>query len=626
MTSPPTTNEQQRQQYLHLLDALDPELQHFLNELTKLAAMICNAPMAALSLIDQKRHLLKATHGIKLNETSRDQAFFVLTIPDAAVFEIEDARKNDRFRNLDLVCGKPGVVFFAGASITVLGGLHIGTLCVMDRKSRKLSQIQRQTLQGLAYQVSVLLQLTQKNAGLRTVAQQAQFGFLTIDRDLSIQSGSSKYCETIFKTPPQPGQCLLDLLRFDKSRATLFRMAVQQIFEDILPESVSLKLIPKAFKIGSRHYQLAATVVRNHKQSVSALLFTILDCTEKIQIENEAGVNRALLRVAREKTAFKAFCLDCDKDFKVAVEALKDQDFDRYNVILHTLKGNFSSFGLDMIANLIHDLEDEAYPDISHIKRIQSAFEDFLAEAQIVLGISIKPNQPNFLQIRTDDLDHLKRLIEQSEGIPLHVCDAIQEWMTSVRRVDFEALLSHTITSCYSWAASLGKQLDIQLTNPKLPVDPELLRPITKNLVHLLNNSIDHGIEPPQERGTKGAVGKIRIHCEYLAISNDLLIVVEDDGRGIDPDSIRQTALRKCLRTEQELSSLSDAETILLIFEPGFSTSKEVSALSGRGVGMSALRDSLLNVGGDIQIESVVGQGTKMSLKIPTHKQSESAA
>jgi chemotaxis protein histidine kinase CheA len=138
---------------------------------------------------------------------------------------------------------------------------------------------------------------------------------------------------------------------------------------------------------------------------------------------------------------------------------------------------------------------------------------------------------------------------------------------------------------------------------------------VIHSLIHLVRNSIDHGLEFPDERGDKAETGSI-----FIRVRRDektFHIEAGDDGRGINPELIRKVAMSKGLIKEQEAAELSDQESLALIFRPGFSTRDEVTSLSGRGVGMSAIETAVLELGGRISIQTKLGHGTCFHIEIP---------
>ena len=135
----------------------------------------------------------------------------------------------------------------------------------------------------------------------------------------------------------------------------------------------------------------------------------------------------------------------------------------------------------------------------------------------------------------------------------------------------------------------------------------------------MVRNALDHGIESPDERVAAGKPTGGRITVDVRTSGGDYVIRLSDDGRGIDPDAIRQSAFEKGLDAEIDIDSLTDEEAIRLIFHKGFSTASQLSEISGRGVGMDIVMSELLQIGGDIQIQSALDLGTAFEVRIPSN-------
>ncbi|WP_426746535.1 response regulator [Myxococcus faecalis] len=166
-------------------------------------------------------------------------------------------------------------------------------------------------------------------------------------------------------------------------------------------------------------------------------------------------------------------------------------------------------------------------------------------------------------------------------------------------------------------ARTQTKEVDLLIENADIGVDRSMLGDVRDALVHLLRNSVDHGLESPDTRQALGKpqTGRIRIR---VRVDGDMLhIEVEDDGRGIDPERLRQVAINKRLITAVQAASLSEREAIELIFRPGFSTREQVSELSGRGVGMDVVKRKVETLGGSVGVNSRIGRGTTITLRLP---------
>jgi two-component system chemotaxis sensor kinase CheA len=165
-------------------------------------------------------------------------------------------------------------------------------------------------------------------------------------------------------------------------------------------------------------------------------------------------------------------------------------------------------------------------------------------------------------------------------------------------------------------AQKRGKQIKLEVSGEAVRVPPSSVG-VFDVLTHLLRNAIDHGVEEPLAREAIGkpAMGTIRI--EVSRCGDDIELVISDDGAGIDAERVAASAVEKGVITAKEAETMSDDDKRSLIFEAGFSTSGSVTDTSGRGVGMSAVRDVVERLGGSVHIASETGVGTSMTVQLP---------
>ncbi len=166
-------------------------------------------------------------------------------------------------------------------------------------------------------------------------------------------------------------------------------------------------------------------------------------------------------------------------------------------------------------------------------------------------------------------------------------------------------------------SAQVGKTVELTTAGGDTEIDRTVLEAVRDPLTHLVRNSIDHGIEPPGERVSRGKSPTGHLTVRAYLDHADVVIELCDDGDGIDPERIRREALKAALRTPAELAQLSDDEVIELIFEPGLSTARAVTTMSGRGVGMDVVRTSVERLGGRVELLSERGRGTTIRLRTP---------
>jgi two-component system chemotaxis sensor kinase CheA len=166
-------------------------------------------------------------------------------------------------------------------------------------------------------------------------------------------------------------------------------------------------------------------------------------------------------------------------------------------------------------------------------------------------------------------------------------------------------------------ARKLGKDIELELKGEETDLDKNLVEALADPLVHLVRNSVDHGIEMPEDRARSGKpkVGKVILAAEQEG--DHILLSIADDGKGMDPDLLRRKAVEKGLMDEMAANQLDDKQAFMLIMAAGFSTADTVSDISGRGVGMDVVKNMITKLNGSIDIDSAMGQGTHISIRVP---------
>lgn len=163
----------------------------------------------------------------------------------------------------------------------------------------------------------------------------------------------------------------------------------------------------------------------------------------------------------------------------------------------------------------------------------------------------------------------------------------------------------------------LGKQIDLTIVGKDVELDKTIIESINDPLTHLVRNSVDHGIEAPEDRIKKGKDVRGLIVLKAYHAAGQVVIEICDDGKGLDGEMLAETAVKKGLITSDQAKLMSEKERINLILLPGFSTAKQVTDVSGRGVGMDVVKTNLDQLGGSIEIESEIGKGSTISIKLP---------
>jgi len=192
----------------------------------------------------------------------------------------------------------------------------------------------------------------------------------------------------------------------------------------------------------------------------------------------------------------------------------------------------------------------------------------------------------------------------------------LQEMAMVIRMVPVSGLFRRMIRLVHDLSAKAGKKVELKLFGEGTEVDKTVIETITDPLVHLLRNSMDHGLEPPEERLAAGKSETGTIKLSACHEEGEVWITIEDDGRGLNREKILSKAIQNGL-IEGDGSDLPDKYVYNLIFQPGFSTAEKITDISGRGVGMDVVKQNLEKIKGKIDVSSVPGQGSIMKLRIP---------
>lgn len=220
---------------------------------------------------------------------------------------------------------------------------------------------------------------------------------------------------------------------------------------------------------------------------------------------------------------------------------------------------------------------------------------------------------------RLSDIGATHKLKDLNETLTRvsQISSSLQSVVMQVRMVPIEQVFDRFPRMVRDLAKKLNKKINLVLEGKETEMDRTVIDEIGDPMVHLIRNSIDHGIEKPEERISKGKpeVGTITLSARHEG--NNVLIEVKDDGKGVDPSVVGRLAVERGLFSQENLSKMPPEEIQKVIFLPGFSTAKEVNDLSGRGVGMDAVKAKLEDLNGVLDLESRVNEGSKVTIKLP---------
>lgn len=215
------------------------------------------------------------------------------------------------------------------------------------------------------------------------------------------------------------------------------------------------------------------------------------------------------------------------------------------------------------------------------------------------------------------DIVEIAQDLSETTYAMARISDELQDTIMKVRMVPVASVFSRFPRLVRDLSRKSGKEVELILEGEETELDKSVVEVIGDPLVHLIRNSVDHGIEPENERVAQGKPIKGKVTLRAYHKGNSVAIEIEDDGKGLDPDKLREVAIKKGILGVEEAKLLDDREAMELIFAPGFSSAEKITDISGRGVGMDVVRTNIKNLKGSISIYSEIGKGTRFTLSLP---------
>lgn len=479
------------------------------------------------------------------------------------------------------------------------------------RRKRELMEMRNAELKK--YSENLESQIKARTRDLKVILDNVSFGFLVIDKNLAVCGECTHSCHSLFGVDKIKGVHFPSLLGMSKRDQEMYALLVDQVFEDLITEELSVSQLPQRFELsGGRVLKVEPSALRNSEGNISEILLTVSDMTEFERVQRENIRNRILIGILKQKDSFRQFVNDVRLQLETAVQALTQNDMPKARRAIHTIKGNAAAYELDNLVSRIHHIEELPELKPTNIKQIEAALISFLQENESVLEIQYDSNSQIAFEVSVDEMKDLKSLISTIGGNQIH---DLHTWTAKVTQKPAGAMMGPVQEFVSKLSERLGKRVNFRLTGADTLVDCYTMWPVFQNLVHLVRNAIDHGIENPELRGDKGENGNFSIEISDRGSFHE--VVIADDGRGICVDVISAKAITKGLVTKAQVEAMSHHQKLELIFLDGLSSAEKTTEISGRGVGMSAVKESVEQCRGRISIWSEIGKGTKFILTMP---------
>lgn len=478
-------------------------------------------------------------------------------------------------------------------------------------------------------------ELKKANDFIATMINSLDQGLLVFDDELKVADIYTKACTELFDTELE-GKTYTELLRMDEKTAEGVGKWSKIVFSEKIPFSSASRLGPQQFVIGEtpdddnfKHISLEYHPMRG-EEGIENIVAVATDKTDEVRAIEATKVKEAyvemIMKLIHSKRQFNSFLEEVNDILKTLQEELMKEapNPDTLLINYHSLNGGFGTYSVYSLQKKARSCEqfivdNKGNEETFTVERLRADYEEFAQEYQ------------SFLEDLENVFGKNRETIEIDKSLIIYFSDLLEEKTDVETALLFKEYFERESVELHfegykelvkDLSGKLSKQIaPLKIKNGDVRIPPEKTKEFFNSLVHLFRNCVDHGIESPSERAerNKPEEGKIIVSFnKERTMSGDetLTVTVEDDGGGINPDKIREK-WKSLHPDDEEIDNLSNDEIIYKIFDPNFSTAEEVTEVSGRGVGMSAIKEVIDKNGGSLIVHSKVGIGSRFEFRLP---------
>ncbi len=446
-------------------------------------------------------------------------------------------------------------------------------------------------------------ELAQRTREMRLVFDTVDQGFVTIDREGRMSNERSARFDAWFGAPVAGEVFAAHLERKVPGFAPSFAMAWDQVLDGFLPLDVTIGQMPARLVMEGRTFELAFTPMLDG-ETVKGALVAVTDVTRVVEAEARQAAERELVAAVSRLVADRSSFVDFVEETERLIAGLASTDQVLVLRGLHTIKGTGALFGVESLAKVCHQLEDELEAgerpaDLQ--ARVAQTWRAFRERINPFIG-----EEDGRVTVTRGELSSLASRLEQGHDART-AAQALRRWLLEPAEPRLKLLAQRGRVL----ADRLGKShVEFEVHDEGVRLHREPTARLWGVLVHLVRNALDHGIEAATEREQQGKPSQARLTFRARSEPGRTVLEFSDDGRGVDWARVAQ---------KSSLASPSQAELVAALFSDGFSTKDAASETSGRGIGLSAVADVVRELGGTIDLESQPGHGTTFRLIIPEH-------
>lgn len=564
------------------------------------------------SLIRQRRQILLSESNVRsIRDRAADAALALKSCTrELQVFSQKFASGSStsasKTISLSKICTLIIVAF--GLGICCLAALRVRTSVLalrgQNEELSRLSSSLQEVNEGLEEAVA------ERTESLQLVLDNTGEGILSVDLDGNLLPEKSDTVTDWF------GEIDCKLTIWDylgrsvPSEKDNFWVAFDQMIDDVFPFEVSAQQSPSRLEYNNRFYAIEYRDVREG-ETLQKILVLIKDITTQLEAE----------RTQQEMKDFHQLMTQLMKDsdgFIRSIEEVeslidsagKTRDSAECNRFLHTIKGNCAIVGFRSVSDFVHDLETELAIDQSlpTEKQLDSLKQCWKTNLQLVEHF-VDREDLSVYRVGKSELEEVIGMLDQ-HAKHSQILAAVTHWQYEPTAVALRRLGDQVPRL----ASRLDKQVEVNIDDGGLRIPPGKLNSFWSSMVHVIRNAVDHGIESAEEREALGKPASATISLSSGVHNGWLELRVSDDGRGINWKTVKEKARANGLPSE------SQEELVHALFSDGLSTRENVTDMSGRGVGLSAVQAACEETGGNVSIQSNPGQGTEFLFRFPWEK------
>jgi two-component system, chemotaxis family, sensor kinase CheA len=452
-------------------------------------------------------------------------------------------------------------------------------------------------------------ELSQRNEAMRLVLDNVDQGLATVEPNGMLSGERSRAFDAWFAETA--GNDLAErLAQGDASLKSWLKHGWEQVTAGFFPTEVALDQMPRRIQVAGRHYQLGYKAMLDGVE-LRGVLLVVSDVTAEMERLSRDAEQREVIRTFEHLMRDRGGTIEFFQESEALVSQVLGGARDRPSVLraLHTLKGNAGTFGVTSVAEAAHRLETQmvggaGLPDEAELAELSRAWRAFAERMGRLLGTDQEP----VLEVAVSELEALMHAAKTgAPGSQLSAMLArleLERAPVRLRRIGDQARsLAQRLGK-----ASLRVEIDAQ---GDVRFERQRWAGFWAAFVHPIRNALDHGIEPEAERRAQGKSPHGTLRIAVRGDAQSITVELGDDGRGIDFERVRQKA------RALGLPHATDVELTAALFSDGLSTSEQATELSGRGMGMSALREAARALGGVVSVQSKRGQGTTLRIRFP---------